>query len=290
VAQVSRQPGGEDERPRQRRGGHEWSPRQSDGELSQSLERGILILECFTAERPVRGIQDIATDLQMSPGTVDRYVGSLVAQGLLDRISHKEYRLGLAGIDLGLATVAEMGLRELSDLPLQELARRTHFTSSSTVLDGSDVLVIRCVPGYRGGRPAFVPKSVVEGSRQPTYCTAAGKVLLAGLSASQRDQLLELMVFTQRTPRTLTSLPSFRDELRQVSEDGFALEESEFQRSLLAMAAPVWDDSGEVIAAVTLSASSATTSIAHLRDALAPQLRVAAGELSTWLCYRGRGG
>jgi DNA-binding IclR family transcriptional regulator len=61
---------------------------------SQSLERGLAILGCFTPQHPVLGIADIATELGMSRSTTHRYVSTLVALGYLEQGAGRKYRLG----------------------------------------------------------------------------------------------------------------------------------------------------------------------------------------------------
>src|SRR5664279_1954029 len=81
-----------------------WSiPSLREPRYSQSLERGLAILGCFTPKRPVLGIADIADDLGMSRSTTHRYVITLVALGYLEQGASRKYRLGLKVTDLGIA-------------------------------------------------------------------------------------------------------------------------------------------------------------------------------------------
>src|ERR1700723_223939 len=83
----------------------EWDqPLALTGEArySQSLERGLAILECFTPERPLQGIAELADALGMSRSTTHRYVITLVALGYLRQGERRKYRLALRVTDLGL--------------------------------------------------------------------------------------------------------------------------------------------------------------------------------------------
>src|SRR5258708_38071732 len=66
---------------------------------SQSLERGLAILGCFTSEHPVMGIADIADELGMSRSTTHRYVTTLLALGYLEQGRSRKYRLRLRVTD-----------------------------------------------------------------------------------------------------------------------------------------------------------------------------------------------
>ena len=92
-----------------------WStPSLREPRFSQSLERGLAILSCFTPARPVLGIADIADHLGMSRSTTHRYVITLVALGYLEQGASRKYRLGLRVTDLGMSALLSTGLREHS--------------------------------------------------------------------------------------------------------------------------------------------------------------------------------
>ena len=99
----------------------EWTrvvPSLREPRYSQSLERGLAILACFTPERPVLGIADIADELGMSRSTTHRYVITLVALGYLEQGASRKYRLGLRVTDLGMSALNSTGsARALAPLP-----------------------------------------------------------------------------------------------------------------------------------------------------------------------------
>src|ERR1700678_4676918 len=106
-----------------------WSiPSLREPRYSQSLERGLAILGCFTPKRPVLGIADIADELGMSRSTTHRYVITLVALGYLEQGASRKYRLGLKATDLGMAALNATGLREHAREDLEDLRRRSSYT------------------------------------------------------------------------------------------------------------------------------------------------------------------
>jgi AraC-like DNA-binding protein len=127
------------ERPR-RKPPDENERRPRDPRYSQSLQRGLAILRCFTPKRPVLGIADIADDLGMSRSTTHRYVITLVALGYLEQGASRKYRLGLRVTDLGMSALNSTGLREHAHPYLEELRQRTSYTTSLGVLDGVDLV------------------------------------------------------------------------------------------------------------------------------------------------------
>src|ERR1700720_4006519 len=204
-----------------------WSiPSLREPRYSQSLERGLAILGCFTPKRPVLGIADIADELGMSRSTTHRYVITLVALGYLEQGASRKYRLGLRVTDLGMSALNSTGLREHAHPYLEELRQRTSYTTSLAVLDGTDILYIDRLRSFRRGR-GRVDLDLHPGSRLPAHATALGKVLLANLPETELRELLASMKLGKRGPNTITSKKALREELEDVREEGLAVNDQE---------------------------------------------------------------
>ena len=253
--------------------------------FSQSLERGLAILCCFSPERPVLGIVDIAQELGMSRSTTHRYVITLAALGYLEQGPGRKYRLGLRVTGLGLSAMSGTGLREHAHDDLQELCQRTGFTVGLAVLDGPEILLLDRLRGSRRALYGTEP-GIAAGSRLPAYCTAAGKLLLAYLpERSQRELIAELQLEKQG-PNTIRAKSALRRELAQIRADGLAVDDQEFFEGLFAIAAPLRSDAGDVVAAIGLTAHSKTIGLPELIDALGPHLVSTADRISARLGYR----
>ena len=263
-----------------------WSiPSLREPRYSQSLERGLAILSCFTAKRPVLGIADIADELGMSRSTTHRYVITLVALGYLEQGASRKYRLGLRVTDLGMSAMNATGLREHAHPYLEELRQRTSYTAALGVLDGTEVLFVDRVRSFRRGQSAL-GLDLHAGSRVPAYCTAMGKLLLANIPESAQRDALATIRPTKRGPNTITSKKALRDEFDQVREAGFAVDDEELSAELFAIAVPVRDAGGDVTAAVGLSAHNSMISLEEMVDALTPHLVSTADRISARLGYR----
>jgi IclR family pca regulon transcriptional regulator len=263
-----------------------WSiPSLREPRYSQSLERGLAILGCFTPKRPVLGIANIADDLGMSRSTTHRYVITLVALGYLEQGAARKYRLGLRVTDLGMSALNSTGLREHAHPYLEELRQRTSYTTSLGVLDGTEVLYVDRVRSFRRGQ-GKIDLNLHTGSRVPAYCTAMGKLLLANLPESEQHEAITAIKLTKRGPNTITSKKTLRDELDEIQSAGFAVGDQELAPDLYAIAAPVRNEARDVVAAVNLAAHSSMISIEELVDALGPHLVSAANRISARLGYR----
>ncbi|MGD1058934.1 MAG: IclR family transcriptional regulator [Solirubrobacteraceae bacterium] len=263
-----------------------WSvPGLHEPRYSQSLERGLAILRCFTPERPVLGIADIADGLGMSRSTTHRYVITLVALGYLEQGTSRKYRLGLKVTDLGMAALNSTGLREHAHEYLEELRQRTSYTASLAVLDGADILYVDRVQSFRRGQ-SKIDLGLHPGSRLPAYCTATGKLLLANLPEDEQREILASIKLTKRGPNTITSKEALRGELDAVLDEEFAVNDEELVVGLYAIATPVRNDAREVVAALNLAADASMISLSELVDALTPHLISTADRISARLGYR----
>ncbi len=252
---------------------------------SQSLERGLAILGCFTSEHPVLGIADIADELGMSRSTTHRYVTTLLALGYLEQGRSRKYRLGLRVTDLGMSALNSTGLRENVHPFLEELRERTGYTIGLAVLDGTEILYVDRARSWRRAERE-TDLGLHPGSRIPAYCTAMGKVLLAHLPDEVQRELIAQLKLERNSPSTITSKQALRAELEQIREDGYAVNDQELRPGLQAIAVPVRDESREAVAAVGIATSPEAISVAELTDALGPHLISTAARISSRLGYR----
>lgn len=251
--------------------------------FSASLERGLAILACFTTERPVLGIADVADELGMARSTTHRYMSTLVELGYLAQGPGSKYRLTLAVTHLGMGALNATGLREHARPHIEDLRRESTYTTAIAVLDGPWILYIDRLPSLRRGRD---PLDLAPGSRLPTYCTAMGKVLLASLPEYAQRTLIVEMKLKRRTPNTITSKTLLRAELKLMAEEGIAINDQEDTTSTHAIAAAVREDSGEVTAAISIAASPAIISLEDLVEHLTPHLLATADRISARLGHR----
>lgn len=262
--------------------GEAWQPSLQESRYSHSLERGLAILTCFSAERSTLGIADIADMLGMSRSTIHRYVITLVALGYMEQCADRKYRLGLRVTDLGIAALNSVGLRDHAREPLEELRRRSSYTVNLAILDGPRILYLERKRSYRREQP-LIDLGLHLGSRLPAYCTAMGKTLLANLAEGDLDEAIRTTTLKRRGPRTIVRKKQLRAELGRIQMDaGFAINDQELADGLHSISAPVRGEKG-VVAAVNMAAHTSMVSLPFLVDTLGPQLVETAGVISTRL-------
>jgi IclR family transcriptional regulator, pca regulon regulatory protein len=266
----------------------EWAPAiptLQEPRFSQSLERGLAILGCFTPGRPVLGIADLADELGMSRSTTHRYVITLTRLGYLEQGQKRKYRLALRVTDLGISTMNGMSPYEHAHPYLEELRGRTGFTVSLAIIDGLELLLVDWLRGNRRGQ-RLIDLGLARGSRLPLHCTAAGKLLLAHLpDQDQRERIAELQL-TKQTPKTIRSKTALREALGRIRDESLAVADEELAPGLYEIAAPVRSCGDEVVASASMCAHSSMIAIDELVDALGPHLISTADRISARLGYR----
>jgi IclR family pca regulon transcriptional regulator len=260
-------------------------PRLREPRYSQSLERGLAILTCFTPQRPVMGIADVADELGMSRSTTHRYMITLVELGYLEQGGSRKYRLGLRVTDLGMSALNSMSLREYARPDLEELRQETRFTVNLAILDGSEILYVDRVRGSRPGQ-SKIDFALHVGSRLPASCTALGKLLLAYLPDAEQEALIASLKLAKGGPNAIASKKALKAELGQISEEGLAVDDEELAAEVQAIAAPVRSSGGEVIAAVGLVGLRSMITVDELVVSLSPHLIATAARISARLGFR----
>jgi DNA-binding IclR family transcriptional regulator len=211
----------------------------------QSVERAIAILKSFSSEKPERGVGELGRELGLHKSTVSRLMTTLERGGLLSRNPETQrYRLGIDLIGLAAHVIAYADVREVARPLLRNLAENCQESVNLVVLDGGQVVNLeQFVP------PTRQVKNIGQvGRRLWPHCTAAGKVLLAHLSPEELDQVLPDKL-ERFTAHTLADSNQLRRDLATVRRQGYAIVQEELEEGLNALAAPIYDHTGEVIAA-----------------------------------------
>ena len=121
--------------------------------VSISLVRGLAVLSSFSEDHPLLGITELATKLQLNKSTVHRYVHTLKTLGYLEQDAKtRKYRLGIRVVDLGLAVLSGMELRQIALPYLEELATEFGHTVNMSVLDRNEIIYIERVRTKKNSR------------------------------------------------------------------------------------------------------------------------------------------
>jgi IclR family pca regulon transcriptional regulator len=227
------------------------APTLAPPRYSSSLDQGLAILGCFSAERTELGIKDFSEQLGMARSTTHRYATTLVELGYLERGPSRKYRLAPHASDLGMTVLETTGLRAAARPHLEELRASTGYTVGVGLLDATEAVYADHLASRRRGQVMTGP-TIRAGVRLPAHCTSIGKALLAFLPEEQREEVLAKSPRRRMTPYTVTKRKRLRAQLEEIAERGFAVSDQELHLGVRSLAVPVWDVT-KVVAAVNLS-------------------------------------
>jgi DNA-binding IclR family transcriptional regulator len=259
------------------------APRQSalDRYAVPGLQRGLEILRLFNRRRTAIGAPEFAKELAIPRSTTFRLLTTLEHLGFLERARNgRDYRLGVAVLTLGFEYLASLEVTEHARPILERLREDTGFTAHLVIRDGREVVFVLKVVA-----PSTLVSSVTVGTRLPAHATALGRVFLADLSEREVRALYpeaRLEQFSAQTPKTVEELIRLA---RRDRAQGHAISESFFERGISAIAAPVREVTGRVVAAINITIPEGAVERERLHGPLACRVVAAAEELSRRLDY-----
>ena len=227
----------------------------------QSVDRALSILETMAESGEELGVTELGRRLGVHKATASRLVSTLADHGLVERNPDTDrYRLGLGLVRLATAATAGLGLIREARSILVQLAEEAGETTNLAVLDGDAVVNIdQVTPPHQVVNVNWV------GRRTPLHCTSSGKVLLAYQPREERARLIR-GALAPRTPNTVVDRELLEAQLLEVDVKGFAWTIEELEVGLNAVAAPVRDAGGTVVAAVSVSGPAYRLTPRRIRD------------------------
>lgn len=245
----------------------------------QSVQRAVALLRALGEATSELGVADLSRQVHLHKSTVSRILSTLLHSGLVERpIGSDKYRLGYELVRLASHAPQVSDVRVVAHPFLEELASTTQETVHLAVLDGPQVINIEQISGSH-----LIGDSNWVGRRTPVHCVANGKALIAFRSTRELNRLLPAKL-ARLTSRTITTKSGLRSDLARVRRMGYATASGEIEAGLNAVAAPIRDREGNVIAAVSVSAPAYRMTRKRM-VVLAEQTMVTADRISSRLGY-----
>ncbi len=239
--------------------------------IVKPVYKALQVLLCLGEERREMALSEICHRVGLPKTTTFRYLQTLSACGFVTHDPNTDlYRIGLRIWALGQMAREPLQLRELALPAMRELRNRFNETVNLGVLDGREIVYLDMVESRRSLR-----MQAQLGGRDPVYTTALGKAMLAFLPEERWVEHLPVRL-TPRTAASYGSIGGLRDELRRTRERGYGLDDGENEEGARCIGAPIFNQDGEVIAAVSLSAPEARMSERTFTEAAAAVIQTAA--------------
>jgi DNA-binding IclR family transcriptional regulator len=214
----------------------------------QSVERALTVLEILAREGHA-GVSEIAEEMGIHKSTVSRLMGSLVSRDMVHQNSERgKYQLGFGILRLASSIPGRLSLVHEARPVLESLALDFKETVNLAVLRSNYAVNVDQAMG-----PSTLATYDWVGSLTPLHATSSGKILLAALSADERDRILKETGLPARTSRTVTNRKELDKQLLDAAGKGYAVVREEFEIGLNAVAVPVFNHQGAVAGAISIS-------------------------------------
>lgn len=219
---------------------------------TKSVVKTLDILETICKSDDPLDLQEISRILDLPSSTAYRLLQTLLEYGYVrQEKSSRKYSAGLKIFELSQSMIGRMQFTDVVREPLRNLANTTQETVHLAVLDHYDVIYLR---KHESAPPTALYSRV--GRRAPAYCTAVGKVLLAYLPESELPTFLQTIELGRFTKNTITDKAALKVELAKIREQGYAIDNMEHEDGIYCIACPIRGHTGEVIAAISVTAPS----------------------------------
>jgi len=219
-------------------------------ERNSTADRALDILGMFTDETPVISGAAVSTRLGVAKSTAYRYLQSLVTNHFLEEAPGGGFRLGLRVLELARLARKSFGLTETAAPVMAGLAAKVHETVLLTRRVGDLVVCL----DRAESETHRVRISYERGSTLPVNAGASALVLLAWSPLAEAEAALRAAPLREFTASTLTDVGELLTRLEKIRADGYAISRSELDHDVLGIAAPIRDDTGRVVAAVSVAA------------------------------------
>lgn len=248
-----------------------------DGNSVRSVDRAASLLLALGDFQGQAGVSELARRLGLHKSTASRLLATLQRRGLVEQDDETgKYRLGLVVIRLAGKAERTLDLGAIAMPELERLAKLTNETIGLGIRDGDRLATVAQAEGTD-----MAAIGDWTGRAVPLHCAAAGKVLLSALAEREILRIARAGLAAP-TDRTITSLEALLEELSRVRRRGYAVAMGEFEVGLNAVAAPVLDARGTVVASVDVRGPAFRVTVPRIPE-LAAQAREAAAAISVRL-------
>jgi DNA-binding IclR family transcriptional regulator len=228
----------------------------------QVIERMMRLLEVLAQHPEPLGLKQIAQYTSLHPSTAHRILAAMSADRMVDRVEPGSYRLGMRLLELGNLVKSRIRLLELGNLVksrisvrelalpvMRELHAQTGETANLSVRHDDEIVYVERTSS---GRSAMRVVHVI-GARAPLHVTAAGKLFLLEDGFARLRDYAKRTGLAPQTKNTVSSPIALERELERVQRQGWATDNEEAEIGVRCVAAGIRDDSGVLVAALSLS-------------------------------------
>ena len=214
---------------------------------TNAVLRTISILETLSYKKSVN-LESLSRETGLPKATLLRFLSTLVNLGYVYKDSSDCYCLTLKMFSVGSRSLSHIDLISTASSYLKELSDELKETCHMGILEGdAAVYVLKEESKYTLRMYSRVGKSI------PLYCTAIGKIFLSRMCDSELDEYLLRNTLVPFTAKSIRSKNALKEELERIRDRGYSVDDEEHEEGIMCIASPVFNQEGEVIAAISVS-------------------------------------
>ena len=215
----------------------------------KSICKAVDIIDLLAYSATPLSLSKITNELGIAKSTIHGIISTLVDVGYIAQEAETgRYFLGYKLFEIGSTVSRKWNERKIAYPYMQQLAEFTGNTIHLAFLDDGEVLYI----GKQDSTGAIALASDI-GLKLPAHCTGVGKVLLSGLTQYELKKLVRKRGLEKYTKYTITDIETLQREIDKVREQGFAADEQEYTEGLRCVAAPIYNNKGEITSALSIA-------------------------------------
>ncbi|WP_029523212.1 IclR family transcriptional regulator [Persephonella sp. KM09-Lau-8] len=206
----------------------------------------------FIAKNSEVSLEEIEKNIDASLYQIEKILEVLINRGYVNyNPKRKTYSLGIKNFEVGYSYLSHVDLRNIARPYLQYLGEKFQENVYLAVRSGFEIVYI---DAYEVNRPVVVKSRV--GRLLPLYASASGKVHLADMDEDELEEFFREEKLVPYTSKTITDKDELLKHIQMVKENGYAIDDEEWEEEVRCLSVPVRDHTGRVVAAMTLSAPS----------------------------------
>ncbi|HZD39647.1 MAG TPA: IclR family transcriptional regulator [Terriglobales bacterium] len=256
--------------------------REKSNYVIQSVSHALDVLEQFSGNVDEIGVTELSKRLKLHKNNVFRLLATLEARGYIEQNKSTEnYRLGLKCLQLGQSFIHQMGLLVQARGSLEHLARSTGESAFVAVRKGAGIVPLDFVEPARAVRVVSFLGMVL-----PAHCTSTGKIFLAFEPDTGSMGALPLPLQSY-THQTITEPKTISEQIKEIREVGYAVENGEFMDEVTSVAVPIRDYTRNLVGVLAVTGPSYRLSGDRTKTEIVPLILESGHELSRRLGYAG---
>ena len=242
----------------------------------QVIERMFALIDVLASREEAISLKEISEKTGLHPSTTHRILNDLATGRFVDRPEAGNYRLGMRLLELGNLVKSRLNVRDAALGPMRELHNLTQQPVNLSMRQGDEIVYVERSFSERSGMQ--VVRAI--GGHAPLHLTSTGKLFLASEDTQRVRAYATRTGLPGHTRNSITQLPMLERELSKARQYGIARDNEELELGVRCMAAGVFDDQGQLVAGLSISAPAD-----RLDDGWVPKLQAAAQEISLALGY-----